>query len=457
MRSKSDSRRTARYLWGSAGRARSARSPWVTLPRSYARSNLDHGSSPPRRHPAPASALIDVERLEREFMTRAFPTWRTRAARELRHERAPRHVARRRLTAAHILAITQAICDYRRGQGIDGPAVHGQGHARAVGAGAATALEVLAANGVETIIQRDDGVTPTPVISRAILVHNRGRKRAARRRHRHHAVAQSAGGRRLQVQPAERRPGRHRRHAVDPGPRQRAAARRQRRRQAHAVRQRRSRPRRRTRRISSCPTSTTWRNVIDMDAIRGAGSSSASIRSAARRSRYWEPIDADLRPRHHRRQHDDRSDVLLHDASITTARSAWIARARTRWRGLVGAEGSVSGRVRQRSRLRPPRHRHAVGRADEPESLPRGRDRLSADAPAGVAGDAAVGKTLVSSSMIDRVVQELGRRLVRGAGRASSGSRRACSTARAASAARRAPARASCAATAPCGRPTRTA
>ena len=52
-----------------------------------------------------------------------------------------------------------------------------------------TALEVLAANGVETIIQRNDGVTPTPVISRAILVHNRGRKRSSRRRHRDYAVA----------------------------------------------------------------------------------------------------------------------------------------------------------------------------------------------------------------------------------------------------------------------------
>ena len=64
-------------------------------------------------------------------------------------------------------------------------------------------------------------------ISHAILVYNRGRNDAPGRRHRHHAVAQPAGGRRLQVQPAQRRPGRHRRHRLDPGPRQRAAARRQ--------------------------------------------------------------------------------------------------------------------------------------------------------------------------------------------------------------------------------------
>ena len=80
-------------------------------------------------------------------------------------------------TEAHILAITQAICDYRRGQGIDGPLYMGKDTHALSEPAQRTALEVLAANGVETIIQRDDGVTPTPVISRAILVYNRGRKR----------------------------------------------------------------------------------------------------------------------------------------------------------------------------------------------------------------------------------------------------------------------------------------
>src|SRR5512132_2960235 len=78
-------------------------------------------------------------------------------------------------TEAHILAITQAICDYRRSQGIDGPLFMGK-DSHAVSAPAErTALEVLAANGIETVIQRDDGLTPTPAISRAILVHNRAR------------------------------------------------------------------------------------------------------------------------------------------------------------------------------------------------------------------------------------------------------------------------------------------
>ena len=142
---------------------------------------------------------------------------------------APADIAARRcdgtFTEAHILAITQAICDYRRAQGTDGPLYMGKDTHALSGPAQRTALEVLAANGVETIIQRDDGVTPTPVISRAILVYNRGRERASRGRHRHHAVAQSARGRRLQVQPDQRRPGRHRRDQVGRGPRQRTAAR----------------------------------------------------------------------------------------------------------------------------------------------------------------------------------------------------------------------------------------
>jgi phosphoglucomutase len=79
-------------------------------------------------------------------------------------------------TEAHILAITQAICDYRRAKGTDGPLYMGKDTHALSGPAQRTALEVLAANNVETIIQEDDGVTPTPVISRAILVYNRNRK-----------------------------------------------------------------------------------------------------------------------------------------------------------------------------------------------------------------------------------------------------------------------------------------
>jgi phosphoglucomutase len=78
----------------------------------------------------------------------------------------------------HILATTQAICDYRRGQGIDGPLFLGiDTHALSEPA-FVSAMEVLAANGVEVMIDKDRGFTPTPVISHAILKHNRATKNA---------------------------------------------------------------------------------------------------------------------------------------------------------------------------------------------------------------------------------------------------------------------------------------
>ena len=76
----------------------------------------------------------------------------------------------------HILAISQAICLYRKQQKIDGPLFLGMDtHALSVPA-LASALEVLAANGVEVMIAEEDEYTPTPVISHAILTYNRGRK-----------------------------------------------------------------------------------------------------------------------------------------------------------------------------------------------------------------------------------------------------------------------------------------
>src|SRR5208337_1414305 len=71
---------------------------------------------------------------------------------------------------------TQAICDYRRHSGTDGPLFMGKDTHAVSDPAQRTALEVLAANGVDTWIQRDNGITPTPVISRAILVYNRERK-----------------------------------------------------------------------------------------------------------------------------------------------------------------------------------------------------------------------------------------------------------------------------------------
>jgi len=76
---------------------------------------------------------------------------------------------------AHILAITQAVCDYRREQGYTGPLFMGMDTHALSEPALVTSLEVLAANGVETLIQRDRGYTPTPVISHAILTYNCGR------------------------------------------------------------------------------------------------------------------------------------------------------------------------------------------------------------------------------------------------------------------------------------------
>src|SRR6202035_5756232 len=132
--------------------------------------------SPLAGKPAPKEMLVDLSRLEREYFERRpdlgdpnqLVSFGTSG-----HRGTPLSGT---FTEAHILAITQAICDYRRAQGTDGPLYMGKDtHAMSAPA-QRTALEVLAGNGVEAIIQRDDGVTPTPVISRAILVYNRGRK-----------------------------------------------------------------------------------------------------------------------------------------------------------------------------------------------------------------------------------------------------------------------------------------
>lgn len=75
----------------------------------------------------------------------------------------------------HVLAMSQAICDYRKGQGIDGPLFIGADTHALSQPALDTALEVLAANGVQTMLSTGGEYTPTPAVSHAILVHNRGR------------------------------------------------------------------------------------------------------------------------------------------------------------------------------------------------------------------------------------------------------------------------------------------
>jgi phosphoglucomutase len=134
------------------------------------------GVSPLAGWPAPKEMLVDLARLEGEYFERrpdvSDPNQMVRFGTS-GHRGSP---FANTFTEAHILAITQAICDYRRTHGTDGPLYMGKDTHAISDPAQRTALEVLAANGVETIIQCDNGVTPTPVISRAILVYNRGKR-----------------------------------------------------------------------------------------------------------------------------------------------------------------------------------------------------------------------------------------------------------------------------------------
>ena len=121
--------------------------------------------------PAPTSSLVDVGALLAAYHEQpdvAVATQRVAFGTSGHRGSA----FNRSFNEAHILAITQAICEYRAAAGITGPLFVGlDSHALSAPA-QATAIEVLAANGVDTRIQSDGGYTPTPVISRAILVHN---------------------------------------------------------------------------------------------------------------------------------------------------------------------------------------------------------------------------------------------------------------------------------------------
>jgi phosphoglucomutase len=144
--------------------------------RSSAAAPDESSISPLAGKPAPKEMLVDVARLERSYFEchpdldnpNQLVSFGTSG-----HRGSPLHGT---FTEAHILAMTQAICDYRREQGTDGPLYMGKDTHALSGPAQRTALEVLAANSVETVIQRGDGATPTPVISRAILVYNRNRK-----------------------------------------------------------------------------------------------------------------------------------------------------------------------------------------------------------------------------------------------------------------------------------------
>lgn len=119
--------------------------------------------------PAPADQLIDVAALELAYASRrpdpAIPGERVSFGTS-GHRGRPEDGT---FNEAHILAITQAICEYRAARGITGPLFVGKDTHAASRPAELTALEVLSGNGVEALVQAEDGYTPTPVISRAIL------------------------------------------------------------------------------------------------------------------------------------------------------------------------------------------------------------------------------------------------------------------------------------------------
>ena len=123
--------------------------------------------------PAPRSILANIPRLVAEYYTNkpdvseaaqlvAFGTSGHRGS-SLNNS----------FNEAHILAISQAICEYRKGEGIEGPLYLGMDSHALSEPAFAGAIEVFAANGVDVFIQAGLGYTPTPVVSHAIIIHNR--------------------------------------------------------------------------------------------------------------------------------------------------------------------------------------------------------------------------------------------------------------------------------------------
>ena len=309
---------------------------------------------------------------------------------------------------AHILAITQAICDYRRQQGTDGPLYMGKDTHALSGPAQRTALEVLAANGVHTVIQRDDGVTPTPVISRAILVHNRGR------------ASGLADG--IVITPSHNPPedGGFKYNPTDGGPADTAVTQAIQDRANELLRAGNAGVQRQTLSAAMAAASTRQedliapyvddlRNVVDMDAISAAGLHLAVDPLGGAGVHYWEPIaqryGLDLTVVNPKVDPTFGFMTVDHDGKIRMDCSSPYAMA-----GLVGlkdqyrlAFGNDPDADRHGivtpSGLMNPNHYLAVAI----QYLLTHRERWSPRA--------AVGKTLVSSSMIDRVVAKLGRTL----------------------------------------------
>jgi phosphoglucomutase len=360
--------------------------------------------------PAPADLLIDVARLEREY-----------------HERRPDLSDPNQLvsfgtsghrgtpldgtfTEAHILAITQAICDYRRQQKIDGPLFLGKDTHAISGPAQRTALEVLAGNGVETFIQQGDGYTPTPVISHAILTYNRGR-----REHLADGVV---------ITPSHNPPadGGFKYNPPNGGPADTDITNWMQDR-ANALLRAGNRDVKHQPYASAFKAATTHAHdyvtpfvndlaaVIDMDAIHSAGVRIGVDPLGGASAGYWEPIrDAyglNLTVVNPAIDPTFRFMTVDHDGKIRMDCSspyamASLVRLKDRFDVAFGNDPDADrhGIVTPSAGLLNPNHYLAVAIRYLLTNRPRWP------------GTAAVGKTLVSSSLIDRVVNDLGRKLL---------------------------------------------
>jgi phosphoglucomutase len=365
--------------------------------------------SPLAGKPAPRELLVDPGRLEREYYSRTpdlsdpgqLVSFGTSG-----HRGSPLHGS---FTEAHIVAITQAICDYRRGQGTDGPLYMGKDTHAVSGPAERTALEVLAANGVETVLQRDDGVTPTPVISWLILVSNRGR------------AAHRADG--IVITPSHNPPedGGFKYNPPHGGPADTDVT---------AWIQNRANELLRggnagVKRVPSAtalkaatthhedfvlPYVRDLKNVVDMEAIRSARLTLGVDPLGGAARPYWEPINSvyglDIAVVNPIIDPTFAFMTVDHDGKIRMDPSSAYAMAR-----LVG----LKDRYRVAFANDPDSDRHGIvtasaGLMNPNHYLAVAINYLLTHRPHWPV-QAAVGKTLVSSSMIDRVVAKLGRRL----------------------------------------------
>ncbi len=365
--------------------------------------------SPLAGQPATKDMLVDVARLQREYFERrpnvedpnqmvSFGTSGHRGS-----------SLRGSFTEAHILAITQAICDYRRRRGTDGPLYMGKDTHALSGPAQNTALEVLAANGVQTIIQPDDGVTPTPVISHAILVYNRGRKDHL-----------SDG---IVITPSHNPPedGGFKYNPTNGGPADTDVTRWIEDRANELLREGNAGVKQVPLRAAIQSGSThqedfilpyvrDLRNVIDMDSIRAAGLKLGVDPLGGSSLPYWEPINSiyqlDVTVVNTKIDPTFSFMTVDHDGKIRMDCSSPYAMAR-----LVG----LKDQYRVAFANDPDSDRHGIvtpsaGLMNPNQYLAVAIGYLLTERPEWPK-NAAVGKTVVSSSMIDRVVHKLGRRL----------------------------------------------